>query len=51
MLWGDRLKFGLFYDLQLPKAHGADGWDATAEHRPWRERQRESIQFRVNSWV
>ena len=31
------MKFGLFYELQLPKAYGKDGWDADAEHRIYQD--------------
>ena len=31
------MKFGLFYELQLPKAYGEDGWDAEAEHRIYQD--------------
>ena len=31
------MKFGLFYELQLPKAYGADDWDPDAEHRIYKE--------------
>jgi len=31
------MKFGLFYELQLPKRPGADGWDPDAERRIYHE--------------
>jgi len=31
------MKFGLFYELQLPKTYGSDTWDPDAEHRIYKE--------------
>ena len=31
------MKFGLFYELQLPKPYGAESWDAEAEHRIYKD--------------
>src|SRR5919199_3814382 len=31
------MKFGLFYELQLPKPYDADTWDADAERRVYHE--------------
>ncbi len=31
------MKFGLFYELQLPKPYGADDWDPEDEHRIYKD--------------
>ncbi|MDP6606737.1 MAG: LLM class flavin-dependent oxidoreductase [Dehalococcoidia bacterium] len=31
------MKLGLFYELQLPKPYGADGWDPEDEHRIYKD--------------
>jgi hypothetical protein len=31
------MKFGLFYELQLPKPYDADDWDPDAERRIYHE--------------
>ncbi|HEY7269891.1 MAG TPA: LLM class flavin-dependent oxidoreductase, partial [Dehalococcoidia bacterium] len=31
------MKFGLFYELQLPKPYGSDTWDPEQEHRIYKD--------------